>query len=105
MDALFGSKTRTEVLVALASLGMTYPSELARLLGYRLIEVQRAIASLERSGVVVTRMMGRTRLVELNPRSWGYGELLALLLRMSEQPVYTDRFAVRRRPRAMGKPL
>jgi DNA-binding IclR family transcriptional regulator len=105
MDALFGSQTRTDVLVALASLGTTYLSELARLLGYRLTEVQRAVASLERSGAVVTRTMGRTRLVELNPRCWGYGELSAFLLRMSELPVYADRFAVRRRPRAMGKSL
>jgi hypothetical protein len=105
MDSLFGSKARTDVLVALASLGISYLSELAQLLDLRLVEVQRAVASLERTGAVVTRTMGRTRLVELNPRFWGYSSLCTFLLRMGELPAYVNRFAVRRRPRAMGKPL
>lgn len=105
MDALFGSKVRTDTLVAVAALGTTYVSELARVLDCRLTEIQRAVAGLEHAGAIVTRMMGRTRLVELNPRFWGAAELYALLLRMSEQPSYGERFLLRRRPRAMRKAL
>ncbi len=39
---LFGTATRTKVLVGLALLGESYPRELSRLLGLPLMSVQRA---------------------------------------------------------------
>ena len=104
-DRLFGSGLRTDVLLSIARLGETYPAELAALLTRRPIEVQRAVASLERAGVVASRKRGNTRLVSLDPRFPAAKELLALLFRLSESPHYGDRWAVRRRPRAIGKPL
>ena len=106
MDALFGSRLRTDTLVAIGRLDRTYPSQLADMLGRRVNEIQRAVASLERAGVVVTTRIGRTRLVELNPRYWAKTELYALLLRLSELPFYQNRWSkIRSRPRAIGKPL
>jgi len=106
MDALFGSTLRTETLVAVGRLGRTYPSEVARVLGRRLNEVQRAVASLERAGAVVSKRVGGTRIVELNPRFRAREDLYKLLLRMSESPVYENYWAkLRRRPRAIGKPV
>ena len=105
MDGLFGSQARTDVLVAVARLGESYPSELAALLGRQLTEVRRAIASLEEAGVVVTRTRGRTRLTTLNQRHPQAAPLYALLLDMSATPRYEGRFNVRRRPRATGKIL
>ena len=104
MDTIFGSRTRTDVLVALGSMGSAYISELSRLLGKRYIEVQRAVTSLERSGVVVTRLVGRVRIAEINRLFPEYRQLTALLLTMSERPLYANRWkTMRRRPRAMGK--
>jgi len=104
MATLFGSKTRTDVLVAIARLDLTYPTEVARVLSLRLIEVQRAISSLERSGAVVSRRVGNTRTVSLNPRFRAADELYTLLLKLSEDPWYEDRWAkLRKRPRAIGK--
>lgn len=105
MDGLFGSQLRTDTLVAIARLGLTYPSEVARILERRPVEVQRAVASLERTGTVVSRRLGNTRLVELNPRYPARDELYALLLRLSENPIYGKRWSIRRRPRAIGKSL
>src|SRR5690242_2191034 len=106
MDALFGSRARTDTLVTVGRLGRTYPSEIARTLGRSLIEVQRAVASLERAGLVVSARLGRTRLVELNPRYGARDELYSLLLKISDLPPYQKLWAkVRRRPRAIGKPL
>lgn len=102
---LFGSGLRTDALVAIARLGETYPAELATLLGRRPIEVQRALASLEQAGVIASRRRGNVRLVTVDPRFPAAKELYALLLRMSESPHYAERWNVRRRPRAMGKPL
>jgi len=105
-DRLFGSANRTDTLVTIGRLGRTYISEIARVLSRRVIETQRAVASLEQAGVVVTNRMGNTRIVELNPTFPAKNELYALLLRMSEMPIYSDRWSkFRRRPRAMGKPL
>ena len=102
---LFGSALRTDVLVAIARVGETYAAELAALLGRRPVEIQRAVASLELAGAVASRRRGTVRLVALDPRFPAAGELRALLLAMSESPHYARRWNVRRRPRAMGKPL
>lgn len=105
MDGIFGSKIRTATLLAVGRLERTYAGEIARLLEYRVIEVRRALISLERAGVIVTTLMGTTRIVELSPRFPARDELYALLLRLSELPQYEKRWNVRRRPRAIGKPI
>lgn len=107
MEALFGSKARTNTLIAIARLGATYPREVARVLSRPPTEITRAITSLESAGAIVTRLLGRTRIVELNRQFWAAGELYALLLKLSELPEYEQlwRNARRRRPRAVGKPL
>ena len=105
-DRLFGSAVRTDTLVTIGRLSRTYISEIARVLGRRAIEIQRAVASLERAGVVVSTRIGNTRVVELNPTFPAKDELYALLLRMSEMPTYVNHWPkIRRRPRAMGKHL
>lgn len=106
MDKLFGSKTRTDILVALARLGPTYVSEIARVIERRPIEVQRALASLELASAVQTRRIGTIRAVELNRRYPEYERLLDLLVQMGERPDYARMWkVVRRRPRAMGKAI
>lgn len=107
MESLFGTGIRSDVLIATARLGSTYPRELARVLGRDSKEVRRALASLERTGALSTRLLGRTRIVELNPRYWAADELYALLLRLSELPENEGKWksSTRRRPRVMGKPL
>jgi hypothetical protein len=103
---LFGTRNRTNVLVAIRMLGETYPSELAATLGLRLYTVQTILASLEREAVLVSRMLGRTRRVALNPRYFGYKELDALLWKMGKQNVQLQAMlsSRRRRPRRAGKP-
>ena len=100
MDQLFGSQTRTDTLVAIGRLGETYVLELARVLGRQPTDVRRALVSLERAGAIATRRMGRTRVVQLEPRFWAANELHALLLRLSEMPRHRHRWGtVRGRPR------
>jgi hypothetical protein len=104
---LFGSSRRTEVLVTIALLGETYPSELARLLKAPLYSVQNIVAALDRDGIVATRISGGSRRVTLDPRYFAFQELKALLLRLAEaEPGLRDVAAGRRsRPRRAGKPL
>ncbi|NPD24796.1 MULTISPECIES: winged helix-turn-helix domain-containing protein [Corallococcus] len=103
---LFGTSTRTAVLVAIRLLEGTYPSELADLLGVRPFTVQSILTSLENEAIIVSRMMGRTRMVSLNPRYFAHAELNALLWKLGEHDtdLQTRLAARRRRPRRAGKP-
>jgi len=103
---LFGNQTRTGILVAVRLLEESYPSELAEILGVRLFAVQRALATLEGDGVIVSRMFGRTRRISLNPRYTAQGELSALLWKLGQNDSDLQRVLAtrRRRPRRAGKP-
>lgn len=105
-DTIFGPAVRTRTLVAVGRLQRTYISEVAKLLNRRPLDIRRAATSLERAGVIVTTRLGNTRILELNPRFSARNELYSLLLRLSEAPEYAALWSnVRRRPRAIGKPL
>lgn len=105
--ALFGSPTRSGILVLLALLGDSYPRELSRLLDAGLFAVQSAVDALEREGVISTRLIGRTRRVALNPRFYGAEELRRFLLKASagRRELIEAAASVRRRPRRREKPL
>ncbi|MBZ4418751.1 hypothetical protein [Myxococcus sp. RHSTA-1-4] len=92
--------------MAIRLLEGTYPSELAALLGVRPYTVQSILASLEREAIIVSRLMGRTRMVSLNPRYFAHAELSALLWKLGEHDMdlQTRLAARRRRPRRAGKP-
>ena len=103
---IFGGRLRTAVLTAIRLLGDTYPSELAALLGVRLFAVQRVLDSLEHEAVIVSRSVGRTRSVSLNPRYFAHRELAQLLWRLGREDadLQVALSARRRRPRRTGKP-
>lgn len=104
---LFGSRRRTEVLVLLALLGESYPTELARLLQAPLYSIQTIVAALDREGVLATRVSGNSRRVSLDPRYFAYQDLRKLLLRLAEAETDLRSAAARRRsrPRRAGKPV
>lgn len=79
----FGSQARTRVLLALSLTAESYPRELARLLDVPLFSVQKALASLERDGLVTNHTLGRTRLYSLNPRYLASRELREYLERLA----------------------
>ena len=106
LSSPFGPQTRTRLLLALSLLDESYPREMARLLGVSLSAVQKALASLERDGLVAVRSVGRTRVARIDPRYFARRELLAYLARLAAADVAlaTAVSALRRRPRRTGKP-
>lgn len=104
---VFGTRTRSNVLVLIAMLGESHASELARLLGKRLYTVQNALDTLEQAGLVVGIVEGRERRVRLNARFYARDELRALLDKMAvhESELQRRIAEIRRRPRRSGKPL
>ena len=103
----FGGRTRTRVLVALGLLESSYPRELARLLDAPVSGVRKAIDGLESDGLVRGRLVGRTRLVRLDPTYFARDELRAYLGRLAEAELdLRDAIQrLRRRPRRSGKRL
>jgi DNA-binding transcriptional ArsR family regulator len=103
----FGSQTRTRLLIAFELLRQSYARELARLLGAPLSVVQKGLASLERDGLIAGRLVGRTRLFEINPRYFAVKELRDLLDRLAAADAGLKRRVsdLRRRPRRTGKRL
>ena len=105
--ALFGTRRRSEVLILIALLGETYPSEIARQLGAPIFSVQTVVDSLERDGIVASRKRGGTRVVALDPRFYAAKELRRLLLRLADgEPGLQEASTARRsRPRRRGKAI
>jgi DNA-binding MarR family transcriptional regulator len=96
---LFGSKRRTEVLVLIALLKETFPTEIARLLDAPLYSVQKIVDGLEDDGVVATRLDRRTRIVTLDSRFAAAEQLNRLLTRLIDVNAKIRKIAARRRSR------
>lgn len=104
---LFGSPVRSKVLVLIALLGETYPREVARLADSPLISVQRIVSDLEREGVVVSRIVGGSRLVTLNRRLYGKDDLESFLIKYAKRAPNLESAVskLRRRPRRAAKAI
>jgi hypothetical protein len=70
--------------------------------------VLKQLARLEEGGILVSRLLGRTRIYELNPRWFFHKELKALLekaLGALPPDEVKKHYRARQRPRRAGKPL
>jgi len=94
-------------LLLLGLLEESHNSEIAALMGCGLMTVQRITSSLEEEGVLVGRLIGRTRRLSFNPRYPAVNELRALLkiLAVRDQEVDEMASGLRRRPRKKGKEI
>jgi len=108
LELLLGSQTEEKVLMYLYCLDEGYPRQIARFSGAGLSAVQKQLGRLEAAGVVFSRLMGRTRIYQFNPRYPFLKELRALLAKALTFYPESQRRALlltRRRPRKAGKPL
>jgi DNA-binding transcriptional ArsR family regulator len=103
----FGSQTRTRLLLSLELLGQSYARELARLMGASLSVVQKGLGSLERDGLIAGRLIGRTRLFQINPQYFAAAQLRDLVARLlvADRDLKARAAELRRRPRRTGKRL
>ena len=68
----------------LALLEETYARELARVLPAPLRSVQQIVEDLERDGIVASRSVGRTRVLEIDPRFHAAKQLRTLLRELAQ---------------------
>lgn len=107
LEAVFGSLAAERVLLFLHRYERAYGRQIAIAFDMPVSEIQKQLRKLELGGLVVSRMIGRTRVYEWNPRSIAVAPLRALLqvvlenLPPEQRSPYQDG---RRRPRRAGKP-
>ena len=108
IESLLGSKNAERALVYILSREEGYAREIASIYGTDLKSVQLQLDKFEKSGVLVSRSVGRTRPYMFNPRYPFLTELKALLEKaLSFYPAKEQEELTmnRRRPRARGKSL
>lgn len=108
LAGLFGSDTAEKVLLYMKSYGSGYPRGVATTFSLPVSQIQRQFERFEREGIFSSRLIGRTRQYEWNPRYLFRAELELLLeaaLTHLPDAVIQRYFRTRSRPRRRGKPL
>lgn len=108
LKPLLGSEAREKVLIFLLARERSYPSEISSFFEMSISQIQSQLDILENGGVLVSKLVGRTRMYEFNPQYAFLDELKALLEKaLSFYPNATQESLKmnRRRPRRRNKPL
>jgi DNA-binding transcriptional ArsR family regulator len=109
LEALFGGRAATKVLLFIENYSEGYASQIARTFEMPLSEVQKQLAKFEDVGILVSRMVGTSRMYTWNPRDPALDGLRQLLQNTLNYGIPDKRlnqyFRQRRRPRRKGKPL
>jgi DNA-binding transcriptional ArsR family regulator len=109
LEVLFGGRAAARVLLFIENYGDGYASRIARTFGMPVSEVQKQLAKFERAGILVSRMVGTSRIYTWNPRDPALSGLRELLRRTLEEGIPEKTlqafFRQRQRPRRKGKEL
>ena len=110
LESLFGNPVIEKILFYLIVNQKCYPSQLKNTFQMPLYSFQKALARLEKGGIVVSYKEGKTLIYEFNPRYPFLNELKIFLEKAYaffpediRQKYYEP--AIRKRPRRQGKPL
>ncbi|MEN8153520.1 MAG: winged helix-turn-helix domain-containing protein [Acidobacteriota bacterium] len=108
IEPITGSLIKEKILLYLVLNPLSYPNEISKNFGFNLNAVQNQLKKLESGRVVCSRLKGKVRLYEMDPRYPFKNELEALLRKVYS---YLDKetkekyYIKRTRPRKPGKPL
>ena len=109
LESLFGGQAAAKVLLFIQNYGEGYASWIAKTFEMPVSEVQKQLKKFEEAGVLVSRMVGTSRVYTWNPRDPALDGLRQLLKSTLDYGIPRDRltkyFRQRRRPRRQGKPL
>lgn len=108
LKELFGGKTSEQVLLYLENYEEGYGKAIADTYDIALSPVQKQLQKFEESGLLVSRLVGKSRVYSWNPRSpfvEPVRTLLAKRLKLTPIEEIKSYYRQRRRPRKKGKPL
>ena len=107
LQSVFGNDTLEKVLYFVRRNRDGYALGISKKLGLPVSQIQRQLERMEKGGVLASRLVGRTRVYEMDPR-WPFkNELNALLdAALKTRPIeeLAIQYSVRSRPRRKGKP-
>ena len=110
LEALFGNESIERVLFYILQNKTCYALQLKKQFQSALSPMQQALLRLEKGGILVSTLVGKTRIFQFNPRYLFLKQLSSFLQRAYEtlpkelQKKYYEA-PVRKRPRRTGKPL
>jgi DNA-binding transcriptional ArsR family regulator len=108
LEALFGSRSAAQTLLFLQNYGEGHARRIATTFDVSHMAIQRQLRRLEAEGLLVSRLVGKTRVFTWNPQSATATDLRPFLeaelerLPAEQQKQY---FRQRQRPRTTGKVL
>ena len=106
LQAIFGNETLEKVMFFLRRNREGYALGISKKLNLPVSQVQRQLERMEKGGVFASRMIGRTRVYEIDPR-WAFKDQLNALLdaALRAKPIeeLATSYTVRSRPRQKGK--
>ncbi len=108
LDKIFGNKTAEKIMLHIYHYGDTYPSAIARDYNIALTPIQNQLQRFEEAGVLISKMVGRTRVYKFNKRYSLTGPFIKLVKIVYDALSLEDKekiFKKRRRPRRKGKPV
>lgn len=106
LDALFGSRSAAQTLQFLQNYGEGHARRIAATFDVSHMAIQRQLKRLEAEGILVSRLVGNTRVFTWNPRSAMVKDLRAFLeseLTRLPKAQAQQFFRQRQRPRRTGK--
>lgn len=108
LETLFGGKAAAKVLLFIENYGEGYAAQIAKTFEMPVSEVQKQLTKFERAGILVSRMLGPSRIYTWNPRDPSL-QGLGLLLRETldkgiPEETLKQYYRQRQRPRRTGKP-
>ena len=108
LKALFGSDSAVKTLLFIENYNEGFCAEISKTYGVSASMIQKQLDKFEDGGVLSSKMVGRSRLYQFNPRFYYLNELKTLLNKaldsLSEEEI-KKYYRNRKRPRRKGKPL
>jgi len=106
LEAIFGNRSAMLVFLFLENYGEGHASRMASTYDVAVMGIQRQLKRFEEEGVLVSQMVGRSRIFtfnERNPTVKNLRQFLALELDLLPKKYVADYFRQRQRPRRAGK--
>lgn len=108
LESIVGNKSACQVLLFIQNYSEGHASRIAKTFDVSVMGIQRQLKRFEDNGVVVSRMVGNSRIYSFNDRNPTVKNLKEFLMKELENlpKKYTQKyFRQRQRPRRADKPL
>ena len=108
LDKVLGSEIAMKIMLHLVHYNEIYPSAVAKDYKLTLSAVQKQFARFEEAGILVSKLVGRTRVYFFNKKSKSALKFFELVKVYYDGLSIKDKekmFSQRRRPRRQGKPI